>query len=505
MDHSLDLEGKSENAMEVLANEDNGNVLEDPNDKLLSCASNYEDNTFDMEALLGEQSTAPDRSEDMEINITECTDSSNLGLVEADNQDATENSSSFGDTASGLDSSTLSDAEVESRFCGGNPSALIFDGCGDAFRMRKKKLTAHWRRFIHPLMWRCKWLELQIKEFQSLALKYDRELADYDQRKHIQLENFTFEGFGVKSLPFTSRIHRKKVMKRKKRKRVEHAIDIASYMSHHNLFSYYENKRLVAAGACIDDDYGNPVIPADKTVNGNDGFGFNDEWSSLEFRDGDNSLEQILRKIYVVRTQVHKLRTRVDKVVSENPRKFASVNKLSSLVPCDALTSSAQNPVSPPCNGDIMPIRAPCTASHLLSEYNMADLVKSESAISSHGEVTPLPDMIESTDQPQVGGSYKNTGDGILIHDQAAEEGLHNSEEVRIHPVEKPRVPREEQESTIPPVLVPEADLPVKTCAPHVQSTVKSLSTSKPNASKNKRKRGRRKAGSGRWSRRSSG
>ena len=73
-------------------------------------------------------------------------------------------------------------------------------------------------------------------------------------------------------------------------------------------------------------------------VNSNDNFGFNDGLSCLEFRDSDAWSEQILRKIDLVQSQARKLKTRVDKVMNESPRKFSSINMLSSLVPCDALT-----------------------------------------------------------------------------------------------------------------------------------------------------------------------
>lgn len=103
-------------------------------------------------------------------------------------------------------------------------------------------MTVHWRKFIRPLTWRCKWIELQIKELQSQAQMYDRELAVYDQRKQFEFENFPLEEFDAKSLPFSSQALRDKVMKRKKRKRVEETIDITTYMSQHNLFSYYGMK-----------------------------------------------------------------------------------------------------------------------------------------------------------------------------------------------------------------------------------------------------------------------
>lgn len=103
---------------------------------------------------------------------------------------------------------------------------------------RKKKLTNHWRNFVRPLMWRCKWTELKIKEIKSQASKYAREIAAYEQKKHSGIYQSTFEGFCSKSLPFSNECYRRKAVKRRKRKRVEDTNDAASYMTHHNLFSY---------------------------------------------------------------------------------------------------------------------------------------------------------------------------------------------------------------------------------------------------------------------------
>lgn len=88
-------------------------------------------------------------------------------------------------------------------------------------------------------MWRCKWVELQVKKLRSQALKYDREVANHDQRKHYLLENLPLEGCGVKSLPYSNDGPTDKVMRRKKRRRLEDTTDVTSYMSHHNLFSYF--------------------------------------------------------------------------------------------------------------------------------------------------------------------------------------------------------------------------------------------------------------------------
>ncbi|XWS29738.1 hypothetical protein CRYUN_Cryun24cG0056300 [Craigia yunnanensis] len=105
-------------------------------------------------------------------------------------------------------------------------------------------------------------------------------------------------------------------MKRRKRKRVEDTADLASYMSHHNLFSYYESKKSFVATAALDDDNGNLGT---KMVTSYDDFGFNDGMSCLEFRDSDAWSEPILRKINLVQSQARKLKTRVDKVVNESP------------------------------------------------------------------------------------------------------------------------------------------------------------------------------------------
>ena len=100
---------------------------------------------------------------------------------------------------------------------------------------------------MRPLMWRCKWVELQLKKFQSQAIKYDRELAENNQRKQYGSENLKLEGFAAKSLPFPSNSQRGKVMKRRKRKRVENLLDTTTYMATHNLFSYH-GTNLVFAG-----------------------------------------------------------------------------------------------------------------------------------------------------------------------------------------------------------------------------------------------------------------
>ena len=103
---------------------------------------------------------------------------------------------------------------------------------------RRKKLTTHWRSFIHPLMWRCKWVELQIKKLQSRAHLYDKELEVYDSKRQSELDSSTMVD-GTKSVPFSRENAKLNVFRRKKRRRTEATTDVAAYMSQHNLFSCY--------------------------------------------------------------------------------------------------------------------------------------------------------------------------------------------------------------------------------------------------------------------------
>ncbi|KAJ1443685.1 hypothetical protein SESBI_00281 [Sesbania bispinosa] len=207
-------------------------------------------------------------------------------------------SSSFGDTGSGLETasgSAFSDSEVES---------VLYDDWSEPPRLRKKKTTDHWRRFIRPLMWRCKWIELQLKKLNFQALKYEKELAAYDYKKEVEFSRFTMEGFGVKSVPISDGIYKNKVMKRKKRKRAEEC-DLSSYVSNHTIFSYYENKNSIHDD-CLEDFRGD-------TIKGNtdntEEFNLNDMWSSVEHEDNDKSFNDIIQTIDKLLSQVEKLKT----------------------------------------------------------------------------------------------------------------------------------------------------------------------------------------------------
>ncbi|XP_050207026.1 uncharacterized protein LOC126656490 [Mercurialis annua] len=477
-----DLEKSKANTIGILANN------KDNQDKNHNCNFNEQQGGATGAAL----------EEDIEVNVVECTKSCYAsGQLEArceQDEDGTESMSSFGDTISDNENengSLFGEVEVNSQFCDGDVS--LFDGFDGALPMRRKKLTDHWRRFIRPLMWRCKWIELQIKEFQSQALKYDRELAEHAQRKQFDFDTFLVEGFDTKSLPFSSCTQRKKVMKRKKRNRVEEMVDIKSHMLQHNLFSYYEIRKPPGNGALMTDDCDN----LGKAVNANDELEFQDGWTSLESKPEDNIQENILLKIELLQLQVRKLKARIEKVVSDNPGRFSSVNMLSMPASGDALTSSDQNIASSSEDDDGMHVRSLCTLSPHRSDFNTRDLIP-DSVVSSHGEVAPLPDMIKSTNQMLVGMSGEKTAEEILIHNKAAKEEMHNFEIIDSQHPEKGQEPMEKDT-----VQVSEENKSTETFLPRANFGEKTLPKSRSTVSDNKRTRGRRKTRRGGWSRRS--
>lgn len=199
----------------------------------LNFLSEFGDSVYQRLDMFNEQPKPLKGIDEVAVDVTESKRNTDARVAAKDDPDATECSSSFADTTSGDENcSGFSDAEVESQFYGS------YDGLGSLFPMRKKKLTSHWRNYIRPLMWRCKWTELKIKEFESQASKYSRKVAAYDHKKLVAFDQSRVEEFGSRSLPYTSHSKSKKPSKRRKRKRVEFTTDMAAYMANHNLFSY---------------------------------------------------------------------------------------------------------------------------------------------------------------------------------------------------------------------------------------------------------------------------
>ncbi|XP_016505191.1 uncharacterized protein LOC107823111 isoform X1 [Nicotiana tabacum] len=490
---------------------------------------NYRYNIVQMESTLNARTTkASNSATDVAVDVTGFARSSDIRLATKEDPDETEYSSSFADTTSGNDNgSGPSDAEVESRFYDDSGLASSFDGFGSLFPIRKKKLTAHWRDFVHPIMWRCKWAELKMKELQLQAARYNREISALDGKKHRSLDQATLEESGSKSLPFVYPRHRKKAMKRRKRKRVEDGTDIAAQMSTHNLFSYFENKKLDLDGTPAGDDTSNAAL-AEQKSNGHDEFGNDDDLSILE--SSNSFLEQILRKIELVHCRVHKLKDQLDTVMTKNAIKFSSSENLMSF---DGQASSIRSPTFSACNGDTISAGALYATSQHMVDYDLGDFVMPDSTMSSYGEAMPIPDIIESTvgllssvdvtqQQAQVGDSRERIVDNILIHNEVSEVGGHiltmnpdksleKHQDVRNNVEEEssnPLLPASDSNAAVKASTSQENPPPpaaVKASTSQEQSTFKSCLASDIRFPKNKRKRGERKAGSVGWNRKMPG
>ncbi|KAK7394556.1 hypothetical protein VNO78_15087 [Psophocarpus tetragonolobus] len=423
--------------------------------------------------------------EDVVVNIV---GSGCIRAAEDSSEDATDAecpcSSSFGDTNSGREdasSSEFTDTEVESQMPHGHQSK--------ASRSRKNKTTTlHWRTFIHPVKWRCKWLELQVKKLNSLALKYDKELATYDYRKQLEFSKFTIDDLNVKSVPVYDAIRGNKVMKRKKRNKAEER-DLSSYMSNHSIFSYYENKN---HGTCME-DFRDDALRGNADINIEE-FKFNDALSSVDLEDNDKAINEIIQRIEELQSQVGKLKARIDNVVSENPGKFCSVTQLSMIGPSNGFNHSGHNAASFVGNDNKFPVSFVHAPSQHKSKLNSEDLLLTENTLATRDRITPF---IETTNMmPQLGFLQQNTKDEILIQNQAAKEELHNYESVRDQFVEKNKESVEEQKM-VSTAQVSESD----TNTANAVSTLKAGSTLNSNFRRGT-KRKRKKPGSKGWKQR---
>ncbi|CAI9108560.1 OLC1v1008190C2 [Oldenlandia corymbosa var. corymbosa] len=361
-------------------------------------------------------------------------------------------------------------------------------------------------------MWRCKWAELKIKEFESMASEYSRRIRACDLKKRLAYEQLRVEEFGSKSLPYTPRRHRKKPLKRRKRKKVECITNTTEYMSRHNLFSYQESKRNDQDGSSAGDDFGNPVFPG-QDLTGNDEFAYTNDWLTQEENSDFN--EEIFRKIDLVHTRVQKMKSQLDLIMTKYGAKFSSSESLSHLVPGDLPSSSVRSPTFSACNGDTMSAGGLFSSMQQMSEYDLGDFVMPDTTVSSYGEAVLIPDIIESTvgllssvdvtqHQAHITDSCEKIVDNIFIHNEAAEMELRTFKQPHIESMENHQDAdgSGDEESTNPVLPVKEeVDKDVTHDIHKEDLTLKSGLVSEIQVPKNKRKRGERKGGSGGWSR----
>ncbi|XP_074579014.1 uncharacterized protein LOC141835494 isoform X2 [Curcuma longa] len=451
-DMTRDVDVLDEKKLNHIVKSENLVLVDDKDTSGMLCTNNCEDIVY----CVGSSSSLNkvDSDVDEEIDIINCTEGIDGKMVNFDDPDATECSSSFGDTFSGSESELKQengDMEVDSPFVPSNGDPIGLDVLNRDFR--KKKVSAQWRKLINPLMWRCQWLELRMKLLFSQASMYDKELAAYKHEKELQSKIIELDSSGSRSVPFTSN-HRKRVMQRSKRKRTEDKVDISSYMSNHVVFSYYENKRTDTDGHLVDDDCGQ-----DDNIIGND----DNEWL-LGLKGGDGSLEQILLNIESVQSRIVKLKTQLNNVMGRDVRERSAANLFLGDPPVSFLqnvngggTLSTGLPGTLPHHDSECETEAVMPMSEGSSYGDAADIgiIKSTIGLLSAGDVT--------LDQNHMRDLCKDNEEDVLIDNQVAEEEYQNFEKVshetdKLEGMEKPNsVIHSGDESTAPMASVPEA------------------------------------------------
>uniref|UniRef100_A0A0D9WFP0 Uncharacterized protein n=1 Tax=Leersia perrieri TaxID=77586 RepID=A0A0D9WFP0_9ORYZ len=159
-----------------------------------------------------------------------------LQFDEDDHGDSTECSSSFGPSCPASDDD-MDGIEVDSPFLG--PIHANAGRANSAPSMvRHKEVTAQWKKMAAPIMWRCQWLELRMKNLLSQVAKYDKELAVINHEKDLQLEMVKADGPESETVNLDSQSNVRIIMKRRKRRRDE-AVDDSLYMMNHPALSYY--------------------------------------------------------------------------------------------------------------------------------------------------------------------------------------------------------------------------------------------------------------------------
>ncbi|XP_039033105.1 uncharacterized protein LOC120168921 [Hibiscus syriacus] len=246
------------------------------------------------------------------------------------------------------------------------------------------------------------------------------------------------------------------------------------------------------------------ISDTDQHTDCNDKSDINNDQLLFEFRDENNSLEQVLRKIEIVHAKVQKLRNQLDQVMSKNVSKFSSSENLSFLAACDAQTSSAPSPTLSAGNGDTISARPAFNTTQQICEY-AGDMVMPASAISSYEEAFHLPGtchqppLVDSCEDIVENVPIQNEGNG---GDKQALMAINSQSMKQHHQTEKV----EEGESSNPSrIATSEPKNATKNVVSQEQSILRSCLASDICFPKSKRKRGERKAGSVGWSRKPAG
>lgn len=359
-----------------------------------------EENRSNTEIILDNMSEAnlQVQTDESLVEILKCTgDEIRFNPVEQ----ATECSSSFGDTEfdsdnDGPGSGMCDAAEVESELRNGNGAATSAEVDASGLMKRKKALTLEWKDYRHHIEWRCQWLELRIRELLCRASKYDHLLEDIQARKPWKDEQQAVKAFTARSSPLIDKTHRHRILQRKRRKKVENAVELSLDISRHPLFSLYEKKkRLEADGVSIDDDSNSMKITGNVSNDRLEENDFKDHLTGTESKDGEKSVEQMLWQIETLQSRMLKMKNQLSRYKSRKAVKYSARNISNNFLKAKASKAVFQAPVFSPV--DSMKVETPIEGgSKLQMEPNLScqhnpkfyssDLVMSCNGTSSYVE-----------------------------------------------------------------------------------------------------------------------
>ncbi|KAI5078434.1 hypothetical protein GOP47_0006105 [Adiantum capillus-veneris] len=181
-------------------------------------------------------------TETMTVDILELSPG-DLARLESDKQ-ATDCSSSFGDTQVSLTDDELDgqSCEVESDLRNGNGAMVLSDDIPSSNSMprKKKAVNQEWKSYRQGIEWRCRWLELRVKELQPLAKRYNEMLATAKSTMKQELEKE--ESISARTSAIYNGYQHRALLRLQRRKEEENA-DSKMHMSKHPVFSRYEKKQ----------------------------------------------------------------------------------------------------------------------------------------------------------------------------------------------------------------------------------------------------------------------
>ncbi|XP_062181310.1 uncharacterized protein LOC133885598 [Phragmites australis] len=336
--------------------------------------------------------------------------------------DSTECSSSFSASCSVSDDdmeSATSAMEVDSLF---HSHINVDDTTAVPHSVRKKKVTAEWRKFIGPEMWRCKWLELRMKDLLSQVAKYDKELALINHEKDLQLEMIKADSPESEWPQIALQSHESNTMKRRKRKRHEDIMDTSLYAERHQILSYYheKQKKKTETDEVLDDDDSNSLA-VENTIRS---LGSND--TLLESKENDTILEQyslrdILSSIDGIQSRIISLQNHISEAQNnvDHSQKTQKAQKKK-----DMHSFLRKKDMGRPL-GAASSILSDRSTDRVM-EYVKRNIVEPGAVDITQQDDEITVEMLFGVDNPlidaRIGGLYKESADDVLIDNQAARE-----------------------------------------------------------------------------------